>query len=199
MSNLVAYLFAQRYFYEEGNAGRGARLFQTKNCAVCHEQRRQQTGAPDLTVSAERYSPITMSAAIWRHGPAMNEALDREKLPWPELKASEMADLITYLNSRLVRRIADGERQEDTKNAPPCLSVPGFFIANHSVRLRRVCHKLYNPTLRVRRVNASSDESDPGSNRLSRFVDISFWNRPKATESQHTDFGCLEGAHRGTT
>jgi hypothetical protein len=73
---------------------------------VCHEQQRRQTGAPDLTISTERYSPITMSAAIWRHGPAMIEALDRQKLQWPELKPSEMADLITYLNSRLVRRIA---------------------------------------------------------------------------------------------
>jgi len=199
MSNLVAYLFAQRYFYEEGNAGRGARLFQTKNCAVCHEQRRKQTGAPDLTVSTERYSPITMSAAIWRHGPAMNEAVDREKLPWPELKASEMADLITYLNSRIVRRIADGERQKGTKPTPPCLSVPVVFIANHYVRMRRVLSYTTQPTLRARRVNASSDESDSGGNCFSRFVDISFWNRPKATESQHTDFSRLEGAHRGTT
>jgi cytochrome c2 len=106
MGNLVAYLFAQRYFYEEGNVDRGARLFKTKNCVVCHEQRRTQTGAPELTLSTERYSPITMSAAIWRHGPAMNKALEREKLSWPELKVSEMADLITYLNSRLIRRIA---------------------------------------------------------------------------------------------
>jgi len=106
MSNLVAYLFAQRYFYEEGNARRGALLFQTKNCAVCHEQRRKQTGAPDLTVSPERYSPITMSAAVWRHGPAMFKTIERENLAWPELKPSEMSDLITYLNSRLVRRIA---------------------------------------------------------------------------------------------
>ena len=88
------------------DVNRGARLFQTKNCVSCHEQRRKQTGAPDLTASTERYSPITMSAAIWRHGPAMNEALDREKLPWPVLNATEMADLISYLNSRLIRRVA---------------------------------------------------------------------------------------------
>jgi cytochrome c2 len=106
MKNLVAYLFAQRYFYEEGKVSNGARLFQTKNCVTCHEQRRKQTGAPDLTAATERYSPITMSAAIWRHGPAMNEALDREKLSWPVLNASEMADLISYLNSRLIRRVA---------------------------------------------------------------------------------------------
>ena len=48
MGNLVAYLFAKRYFYEEGDPGKGSRLFQTKSCAVCHEQRRKQVGAPDL-------------------------------------------------------------------------------------------------------------------------------------------------------
>jgi len=107
MSNLVAYLFAKRYFDEQGNAQRGARVFQTKGCASCHEERRQQTGAPELTQATERYSPITISAAVWRHGPAMRDRISKEGLSWPELKPSEMLDLITYLNSRLVPRIAN--------------------------------------------------------------------------------------------
>jgi mono/diheme cytochrome c family protein len=106
MRNLVAYLFAQRYFYEEGSVKKGAAVYEQKNCALCHEQRRKQTGAPDLTISTERYSPITMSAAIWRHGPTMLEKMRHENLAWPELNATEMADLITYLNTRLVPRLA---------------------------------------------------------------------------------------------
>jgi mono/diheme cytochrome c family protein len=106
IGNLVAYLFAKRYFYEQGDAGKGGRLFQSKNCALCHEQQRKQIGAPDLTLSTERFSPITMSAATWRHGPAMFTMTQREKLSWSELKPSEMLDLITYLNSRLVSRVA---------------------------------------------------------------------------------------------
>jgi cytochrome c2 len=106
MSNLVAYLFAQRYFEEQGNAERGRRVFENKNCVVCHERQSKQTGAPDLALSTERYSPITMSAAVWRHGPSMLRATERQGTPWPELKASEMADLIAFLNSRLVQRIA---------------------------------------------------------------------------------------------
>jgi hypothetical protein len=61
-------------------------------------------------MSTERYSPITMSAAIWRHGPAMFEKMKRENLAWPELNATEMSDLITYLNSRLVPRVANLSR-----------------------------------------------------------------------------------------
>jgi len=106
MSNLVAYLFAQRYFDEEGDIKRGARLFETKNCVMCHENQRRQTGAPDLTQGTERYSPITISAAVWRHGPAMLKASENRKLSWPELKPAELLDLLTYINSRLVSRIA---------------------------------------------------------------------------------------------
>jgi cytochrome c2 len=106
MSNLVAYLFAQRYFDEEGDIERGALVFQTKNCILCHEQRRKQTGAPDLTLAPERYSPITISASVWRHGPEMLEMMDQQKLSWPEFTGPEMSDLISFLNSRLVSRIA---------------------------------------------------------------------------------------------
>lgn len=107
MSDLVAYLFAQRYFYEEGNVSRGAHVFESKKCVVCHEQRRQETRAPDLSMAAERYSPITMSTAIWRHGPAMLEMMKKEKLPWPQFTGPEMANLIAYLNSRLIPRAAN--------------------------------------------------------------------------------------------
>ncbi len=106
MGNLIAYLFAQRYFDEEGNAARGAQVFDEKNCKSCHEQRRLETRAPDLTVATERYSPITLSASVWRHGPAMLEAIKEKELAWPEFSGSEMSDLIAYLNSRLVPRIA---------------------------------------------------------------------------------------------
>jgi hypothetical protein len=47
-----------------------------------------------------------MSAATWRHGPAMYKAIEHESLSWPKLEPFEMADLITYLNSRLVPRVA---------------------------------------------------------------------------------------------
>ncbi|PYR98161.1 MAG: hypothetical protein DMG12_23365 [Acidobacteria bacterium] len=107
MGNLIAYLFAQRYFDEEGNAARGAQVFDEKNCKSCHEQRRLETRAPDLTIATERYSPITLSASVWRHGPAMLEAIKEKELAWPEFSGSEMSDLIAYLNSRLVPRIAN--------------------------------------------------------------------------------------------
>jgi cytochrome c2 len=105
MSNLVAYLFAQRYFDEEGDPERGARVFESKRCVVCHELNRQETHAPDLALATERFSPVTLGAAVWAHGPAMLEKMQKQNIDWPTFKGSEMPDLIAFLNKRLVIRI----------------------------------------------------------------------------------------------
>ena len=106
MTNLIAYLFAQRYFFEKGDVARGQRVFREKNCYRCHEERRAQTGAPNLTQQNEQFSPVTMASAVWRHGPAMLEAMRLDHLTWPEFHDSEMTNLIAYLNSRLNPKIA---------------------------------------------------------------------------------------------
>jgi cytochrome c2 len=106
MSNLVAFLFSESYFFERGNAARGRGVFESKSCAGCHEGRRKETGAADLTQSAELYSPITLTSAVWRHTPEMFAAARRAGVSWPRFQGSEMADLIAYLNSRVLVRIA---------------------------------------------------------------------------------------------
>jgi cytochrome c2 len=105
MSNLVAYLFAQRYFDEEGDPERGARVFESKRCVVCHELNRQETQAPDLAMATERFSPVTLGAAVWTHGPAMLKMMQKQNIDWPTFKGSEMPDLIAFLNKRLVIRV----------------------------------------------------------------------------------------------
>jgi cytochrome c2 len=105
MSNLVAYLFAQRYFEDEGDVERGARVFESKNCTACHESRKERNGAPDLSAATERYSPITMAAAVWRHGPKMLETMQQHGINWPHFSGREMSDLIAFLNKRLIVRV----------------------------------------------------------------------------------------------
>jgi len=105
MSNLVAYLFAERYFEDEGDVQRGAKVFESKKCAVCHESRKERNGAPELAMATERYSAITMAAAVWRHGPRMLETMQQHDIAWPQFSAREMSDLIAFLNKRLVVRI----------------------------------------------------------------------------------------------
>jgi len=98
MQDVIAYLFIQHYFYEEGDAEKGRRVYESKACGACHGGARS-SGAPDLAGKIEAFTPISMAASVWRHGPEMAESIRRQGRTWPELKGSEMADLIAYLNS----------------------------------------------------------------------------------------------------
>ena len=109
MANLVAYLFTQRYFDQEGNTERGAAVWEVKGCANCHERGRRETGAPDLAVSNERYSPITIAASVFRHGRTMLALMKTRDQEWPQFSTGEMQDLIGFLNSRLVPKAASVE------------------------------------------------------------------------------------------
>jgi mono/diheme cytochrome c family protein len=106
MRDLVAFLFTQRFFFEPGDPAHGAAVYKAKGCAGCHEDRRKEPGAPDLTRSMEAYSPITLMAAAWRHGPSMLATMKNQGIQWPEFQGSEMKDLMAYLNSRLIIRLA---------------------------------------------------------------------------------------------
>lgn len=106
MADLVAFLFSQRYFFEPGDPGRGKNVYEDKNCALCHEVRRLQTGAPDLTRPMEAFSPIVLTSAAWQHGISMSRSMKQQGVAWPEFKGREMADLIAFLNSRLIVRVA---------------------------------------------------------------------------------------------
>jgi mono/diheme cytochrome c family protein len=112
MPNLVAYLFSQRYFLEPGDVKRGKQIFESKNCSRCHETQRNESGAPDLTKSVEEFSPVTLTAAAFRHGPSMIRSMKAQGLDWPEFRNREMADLISYLNSRLIVRVATNRDRE---------------------------------------------------------------------------------------
>lgn len=106
MSDLVAFLFSQRYFFAPGDSEKGKKVYENKNCALCHELQRAQSGAPDLTKTMEAYSPIVLTSAAWRHGSTMIQAMKRQGIAWPEFHGNDMADLIAFLNSRLIIRVA---------------------------------------------------------------------------------------------
>ena len=106
MADLVAFLFSQRYFFEPGDAQRGKKVYEDKNCELCHDVRRPQTGAPDLAKSMEAFSPIVLTAAAWQHGIPMMQAMKQQGVDWPQFKGREMADLIAFLNSRVIVRVA---------------------------------------------------------------------------------------------
>lgn len=96
MRQLLSYVWAKQFLDGDGNASRGKGVFSRKNCAVCHAG--GSAGAPPLPAAAGA-SSSSMIAGLWGHGPAMLAEMRNRKLPWPRFRASEMADLVAYLNA----------------------------------------------------------------------------------------------------
>ncbi|MEK7407536.1 MAG: cytochrome c [Acidobacteriota bacterium] len=98
MSQVIAYLFAKRYFEEKGKPARGRAVFAGKKCGSCHDQ--PVSVAPSLQDKRGQFSAHGMAAALWQHGPKMQGDMEKRKIPWPVFSGGEMADLIAFLNAR---------------------------------------------------------------------------------------------------
>ncbi len=94
MRDLTSYLWADQFFQDSGRAAAGKRVFITKHCVNCHGA--SQT-APKI--EGRTYSGASVVAALWKHGPAMQEQMKAKKIPWPHFEGTQMQDLIAYLNS----------------------------------------------------------------------------------------------------
>ena len=98
MQQIISYVWSKQFFASNGDAVHGRKIFDSKKCAVCHEDR--TSGAPALSRPSEPYSAISMVSVLWKHGPIMLRKMEEKHLAWPRLSQTEMANLIAYLNSR---------------------------------------------------------------------------------------------------
>ncbi len=103
MADLIAYLFAERYFEPSGSAERGGRLFQAKGCAGCHGR-----GGPGPELSGGSVSPIHMATSLWNHGPVMFQSMQKQQIAWPRFQPGDVVDLIEFLSSKSVERASGG-------------------------------------------------------------------------------------------
>jgi mono/diheme cytochrome c family protein len=97
LRELASFLWSDQFFLEAGNARAGQRVFRRQKCVACHQDR--SSGAPYLPEPQTSFSGATMVAALWSHGPQMQEQMTSRRLPWPRFERSEMQDLIAYLGS----------------------------------------------------------------------------------------------------
>ena len=98
--DLIAFLFTLDYFDAPGDVEAGKRLFVDKKCVVCH-----QVGVyggvmgPSLDHLGQYGSPILVAAAMWNHGPGMEEMMKARGVERPTFSGTELTDLISYLES----------------------------------------------------------------------------------------------------
>jgi mono/diheme cytochrome c family protein len=101
MRQILAYLWYKQVFAEAGSPEHGRKVFEKKNCVVCHND--PSSGAPDLkkalSARGAPLRPFSMASVLWLHGPAMLEKMKQTNRPWPVFSKSEMVDLTAYLNS----------------------------------------------------------------------------------------------------
>ena len=98
MRQILSYVWARQFFSTKGDAAHGKKVFESQKCAACHGTK--EGGAPELDRSTGPYSAVRMVAVIWKHGPAMAQRMKEKKISWPQLSATDMANVIAYLNSR---------------------------------------------------------------------------------------------------
>jgi cytochrome c2 len=82
-----------------GDAARGREAFTAKECARCHVPRGQPGVGPALEQLRRPQGAFALAGRLWNHAPAMFTVLRSGNLPWPQISAPEMADLMTYLEA----------------------------------------------------------------------------------------------------
>lgn len=96
VGDLFAYFYAARYFDKPGDAGRGKRVFEDKQCGTCHSEKGM---ASPVKKWKSLTDPVELVERMWNHAPQMVEAAKNSKLKFPKMDAVEMSDLLVYLQN----------------------------------------------------------------------------------------------------
>ena len=103
MVDLLAFLASLRYFEPTGTVAAGAQAFSERGCAACHGSMAEGTpSGPPLKAGAVPFTAVSLTAALWQHGPRMVDRSKELGVPWPTLKATDIGDLVSFLNAPAV-------------------------------------------------------------------------------------------------
>lgn len=91
MRAIVGYVWNMQ-FDVQGNAARGAKTFEDKGCAGCHQT---------MNRGERVFTPYSMIALWWKHGPLMTAAKGKNaRARWQTLSADDVENLVAYMNRR---------------------------------------------------------------------------------------------------
>ena len=98
-ADVFAFFASLRYFEPMGDAGRGARTFNSKGCTDCHAK----AGGESKALPVDRWQtptdPIALVGAMWNHVPRMNAEMAKKNRKWPELTSRDLSDIVLYARS----------------------------------------------------------------------------------------------------
>ncbi|HEX9728090.1 MAG TPA: c-type cytochrome [Gemmatimonadales bacterium] len=98
LADVIAYLYATRYFRERGDATAGRALLASKGCVGCHSVAGEGGGAAsDLGQPGTSRTSAAALAAMWNHLAVRRDVT--EGGTWPSLSPQNMADLLVFLRT----------------------------------------------------------------------------------------------------
>jgi cytochrome c2 len=101
ITDVLAFLASLRYFEPTGSPFVGERIFTERGCAGCHGRAAEGTGlGPPLRTGADAFTTVSFATALWKHSPKMIDRAEELGVSWPVLKATDIGDLVSFLNSR---------------------------------------------------------------------------------------------------
>jgi cytochrome c553 len=99
MADLIAFLATLRYFEPVGSPFVGERVFIIRGCARCHGSSSEGTRlGPRIRTGRDAYTAVSLTAALWKHGPRMVDRAEEMGIAWPTLEATDIGDLVSFLN-----------------------------------------------------------------------------------------------------
>ncbi len=83
------------------SAERGVGVLRDRQCLECHaDAGRGTTGAPDLAQPSQQFTPASLTAKMWTHGPRMWRLMKAKGLSVPHLSQTDIRDLFAYFYDR---------------------------------------------------------------------------------------------------
>jgi len=133
MADLAAFLYFLNYFDPPGDAAKGERLFVAKGCARSHAVGGSKVDiGPRLDKFKNLPSPVFLAAAMWKSGPAMASTMAEMRVPRPELRGTELADILAYI-----------QRASVEPSLEPMYIVPGSPARGREIFAERGCARCH--------------------------------------------------------
>ena len=130
----------EKVYMSPGNPLKGEKLFKSKRCYYCHEQKHI---GPDLTKYNFNKSVTEIAGMMWNHAANMNAVMTVNKISYPEFKSDEMANLISYLYFKNQNQVSGSaeigkklisekdciscHRKNNSNNAPIASAIGPFY------------------------------------------------------------------------